>query len=93
MQSRILSYQENNKIILSFTENTTAVFSSCLPDGTWSLVTFTCMYDPRAVSKSNIGGLSLDWEAGSQMNISTMITIGVLSALIVHFWEITTANN
>jgi len=75
------------KCLPSFTnygnENTTAVFSSCLPDGTWSLVTFTCMYDPRAVSKSNIGGLSLDWEAGSQMNISTMITIGVLSALIV----------
>ena len=41
------------------------------------------MFDPGAVSTSNKGGRSLDWEAGSHMNISTMITIGVLSALLV----------
>jgi len=64
-------------------ENTTTVFSSCLPDGTWSLVTFTCMFDPLSVSRSNKEGLSLDWDAGGQMNISTMIIIGVLSALLV----------
>ena len=59
------------------------MFSSCLSDGTWSLVSLTCIFNPEAVPKNEGKGRSLNWEDSSHMNISTIITIGILSALIV----------
>ena len=41
------------------------------------------MFDPAAVSRNVKKGRSLNWDDASQMNISNIITIGVLSALIV----------
>ena len=64
-------------------ENTTVVYSSCLSDGSWSLVSLTCMYDKEAMGNIAGAGASFNWEDSSQMNISTIIIIGVLSALIV----------
>ena len=64
-------------------ENTTVVYSSCLSDGSWSLVSLTCMYDKEAMGNTAGAGASFNWEDSSQMNISTIIIIGVLSALIV----------
>lgn len=64
-------------------ENTTILYSSCLSDGTWSMVSLTCMFNPDAITTNAEKGRSLDWDDGIAMNISTIITIGVLSALIV----------
>ena len=64
-------------------ENTTMVISVCLEDGSWSPVTLTCMFDPVAASRNVKHGRSLYWEDSGQMNTGTMVTIGVLSALIV----------
>jgi len=64
-------------------ENTTNVSSTCLESGGWSPVSFTCMFDPTAVSRNIKRGRSLYWEENGTMNTSTMITIGVLSSLIV----------
>ena len=41
------------------------------------------MFDPAARSRNVKKGRSLNWDDAGQMNISTIITIGILSALIV----------
>ena len=68
---------------LFFLENTTIVYSSCLTDGTWSVVSLTCMFNPDARPKHVDTGHSYNSGDNNPMNISTIITIGILSALIV----------
>jgi len=66
-------------------ENVTHVYSSCMSNGNWSSVSLTCMFDPLAASRQIKKGRSLYWNSdqGHGINITTIITIGVLSALIV----------
>ena len=47
------------------------------------MVSLTCMFNPDAITTNAEKGRSLDWDDGIAMNISTIITIGILSALIV----------
>ena len=64
-------------------ENVTAVYSSCLSDGTWSSVSLTCIFDPNASQLFIRDNLSPDWNNGLTMSISTIVTIAILSILIV----------
>ena len=50
--------------------------SSCLADGSWSPVNLECIFDPDTVVDSQSFNIS-------QMNMSSMIIIGILKSIIL----------
>ena len=50
--------------------------SSCLADGSWSPVNLECIFDPATIMDSQSFNIS-------QMNMSSMIIIGILSGIVL----------
>ena len=56
------------------------MISSCLANGSWSPINLVCIFDPANILDSFKNGQSFDI---SQMNMSSMIIIGMLSGIIL----------